>query len=155
MAAQLLCQDLPWHELSDGAAPPQKYDERSGKPVSSEPPGRVSYFLNATLKPDEDKLSRYRKRGGRFILATNVLDVAALSADDALREEKGQQGTERGFRFLKFTGVTTEYCVLGTYRQASDLGLYCLLLEDCWAAFSPTEHEAAIAVILSKNGAIG
>jgi biuret amidohydrolase len=45
--------------------------------------------------------------------------------------------------------------VLGTYRQASDLGFYCLLLEDCCAAFSQAEHEAAIAVLLGENGAIG
>jgi transposase len=34
-------------------------------------------------------------------MATNILDVKALSADDALKNDKGQQGTERGFRFLK------------------------------------------------------
>jgi len=37
----------------------------------------------------------------RFILATNVIDTKELSDDDALREYKAQQSTERGFRFLK------------------------------------------------------
>lgn len=56
---------------------------------------------------------------------------------------------------LLFTGVTTECCVLGSYRQASDLGFYGLLLEDCCAAYDFQEHQAAIKVLLGENGAIG
>ncbi len=62
---------------------------------------------------------------------------------------------DRNITHLLMTGVTTECCVLGTYRQASDLGFYALLLEDCCAAFERAEHEAAIAVLLAENGAIG
>jgi nicotinamidase-related amidase len=62
---------------------------------------------------------------------------------------------QRNITHLLFAGVTTECCVLGSYRHASDLGFYCLLLEDCCAALNPGEHEAAIEVLLSENGAIG
>jgi biuret amidohydrolase len=62
---------------------------------------------------------------------------------------------QRQITHLLFTGVTTECCVLASYRQASDLGFYCLLLDDCCAAMSLNEHEAAIAVVLGENGAIG
>lgn len=62
---------------------------------------------------------------------------------------------DRGITHLLLTGVTTQCCVLATYRHASDLGFYCLLLEDCCAAFNPSEHQAAIAVVQSENGAIG
>jgi len=44
---------------------------------------------------------RLRPCAGRFILATNVLDIDELTDDDVLREYKAQQSTERGFRFLK------------------------------------------------------
>jgi nicotinamidase-related amidase len=37
---------------------------------------------------------------------------------------------------LIITGVTTQCCVLATYRHASDLGYYCLLLDDCCATFN-------------------
>ncbi|CDN09860.1 hypothetical protein RintRC_0808 [Richelia intracellularis] len=43
-----------------------------------------------------------QKIGGRFILATNVLDADKLSNEDVLREYKAEQSTERGFRFLKY-----------------------------------------------------
>jgi len=62
---------------------------------------------------------------------------------------------QRSINNLLFTGVTTECCVLGSYRQASDLGFYCLLLEDCCAALTPGEHQAAIDVLLGENGALG
>jgi biuret amidohydrolase len=62
---------------------------------------------------------------------------------------------QRNITHLLFTGVTTECCVLGSYRQASDLGFYGLLLEDCCAAYSAQEHQAAIEVLLGENGAIG
>ena len=62
---------------------------------------------------------------------------------------------QRDITHLLFTGVTTECCVLGSYRQASDLGFYGLLLEDCCAAYSVQEHQAAIEVLLAENGAIG
>jgi transposase len=48
-----------------------------------------------------EKQAQHRQRAGRFILATNVLDAEGLSPLQALEEYKAQQGTERGFRFLK------------------------------------------------------
>lgn len=131
MAAQSLSQNLPWHELSDCAADIKKHYERSGKPAASDTPVRVSYSLRATLKSDEDKIARYRKRAGRFILATNVLDVTVLSADDALKEYKGQQGTERGFRFLKDPLFFASSVFLKTPKRIAALGMLmalCLLV---------------------------
>ena len=61
----------------------------------------------------------------------------------------------RGITHLLFAGVTTQCCVLGSYRHASDLGFYGLLLEDCCAALTPREHQAALEVITSEGGAIG
>jgi len=53
------------------------------------------------LTLNQEKQTRHQHRAGRFILATNVLDPEGLSPAQALQEYKGQQGTERGFRFLK------------------------------------------------------
>jgi len=131
MAAQTLSQNLPWHELSACAADAKKHYERSGKPTVSDTPVRVSYTLSATLQADEAKIARYRKRSGRFILATNVLDVEGLSADDALKEYKGQQGTERGFRFLKDPLFFASSVFLKTPKRIAALGMImalCLLV---------------------------
>jgi nicotinamidase-related amidase len=56
---------------------------------------------------------------------------------------------------LLIAGVTTECCVLATYRHASDLGYYCLLIEDCCAAFDPRDHEATVHILQSEGGVLG
>ena len=61
--------------------------------------------------PKEEAIAREQQRSGRFILATNFLDVQELSNDDVLREYKAQQSTERGFRFLKDPLFFTKECV--------------------------------------------
>lgn len=61
----------------------------------------------------------------------------------------------RGITHLLVTGVTTECCVLASYRHANDLGFYSLLLEDCCAAFHPQDHAAAIHILLAEGGVLG
>jgi nicotinamidase-related amidase len=61
----------------------------------------------------------------------------------------------RGITHLLMCGVTTQCCVLASYRHANDLGFFSLLVEDCCAAFDHAEHEAALAVITSEGGAVG
>ena len=53
------------------------------------------------MKENPEKIQEEKQLAGRFILATNVLDEAELSPEQMLIEYKGQQSTERGFRFLK------------------------------------------------------
>ena len=106
---------------------------------------------------------------GRFLVrgeaGTEILpELAPMTADWQLDKpaQSAFVGTElelglrdRGITHLLVTGVTTPCCVLGTYRQAGDLGFYPLLLADCCAALDPAEHAAAIAVLLAEQGAIG
>jgi biuret amidohydrolase len=82
-----------------------------------------------------------------------VIDKPAHSAFVATELEKILH--DRGINQLLLTGVTTECCVLGTYRHDSDLGFYGLLLEDCCAAFDPLDHQIALNVIFAEEGAIG
>jgi transposase len=66
-----------------------------------------------------------------FILATNVLDTSALSAANALREYKAQQGVERGFRFLKDPLFFTSSVFLKSPKRIAALGMImalCLLV---------------------------
>ena len=56
---------------------------------------------------------------------------------------------------LLIVGVTTQCCVLATYRHASDLGYYCLLLDDCCAAFDPRDHDATVHILQSEGGVLG
>ncbi|MEL7070932.1 MAG: isochorismatase family cysteine hydrolase [Cyanobacteria bacterium J06581_3] len=60
-----------------------------------------------------------------------------------------------GVTHLLIAGVTTQCCVLATYRHGNDLGYHCLLLDDCCAAFDPKDHVATLQTIQSEGGVLG
>ncbi len=57
------------------------------------------YKATIIFEKKSQKIAEEKKKAGRFILATNVLEN--LSPSDILTAYKGQQSCERGFRFLK------------------------------------------------------
>lgn len=132
-------------DLSDAAPCKKLRYEKAGYPLGA--PGKLGRFLIQgergcalidELQPLETELQLDKPAHSAFV-------STALEA--VLRQHN--------ITHLLFTGVTTECCVLGSYRHASDLGFYGLLLEDCCAAYSVQEHQAAIDVLLGENGAIG
>ena len=60
---------------------------------------KIVYKATIVKEKRADKIESEKKKAGRFILATNVLEN--LSPSDILTAYKGQQSCERGFRFLK------------------------------------------------------
>jgi biuret amidohydrolase len=131
--------------------------------LSDVSPSKAQRYHNAGYPVGSDgKMGRFLVRGER---GTHLLAQLQPLSTDWQIDKTAQSifvGTDladrlqaKGITHLLFTGVTTPCCVLASYRQASDLGFYCLLLEDCCAAFTPTEHQAAITVLLSEGGAVG
>ena len=59
------------------------------------------FKVQAQLEIDASAIARITKASGRFILATNVLDVSQLNPDEMIVKYKEQQAAERGFGFLK------------------------------------------------------
>lgn len=131
VAAQKLSKKLALHNLSEIKVLEKSHYENSGRPSAKNKPIGISYYVTACIITDEIELSVQQQRAGRFILATNVLDINELSADDALREYKGQQGTERGFRFLKDPMFFAASVFLKTPQRIAVLGMLmalCLLV---------------------------
>ncbi len=60
---------------------------------------KTVYKATIALEKQAEKIEDEKKKAGRFILATNVLEN--LSPSEILTAYKGQQSCERGFRFLK------------------------------------------------------
>lgn len=143
----------------------------------------LSVFTKEAHQPDLSdapaaKALRYENAGypigsagrrGRYLIrgewGSQVVDELAAQPGDIVFDKPAQSIfvatdidallRDRGITHLLITGVTTECCVLATYRTASDLGYFPLLVEDCCAAYEPREHEAAIDVLLGENGAVG
>jgi len=60
---------------------------------------KTVYKATIIFEHKSEKIESEKKKAGRFILATNVLEN--LSPSEILTVYKGQQSCERGFRFLK------------------------------------------------------
>jgi len=69
--------------------------------VESKSNRNFPYKVQVKVGLRELKIELEKKRVGRFILATNVLDKMELTTEEMLSKYKGQQSVERGFRFLK------------------------------------------------------
>jgi transposase len=98
--AQQLKQLPPWltvqHQLT--AHPKQA---RPGRPRAGTPPDRTEWQLAATVAVDEAAVTHAVQRKAAFLVATNVLDAAALADQELIQTYKEQVSVERGFSFLK------------------------------------------------------
>jgi transposase len=100
-AAEQLNQRLRYHRLEQIEVVPHPYYTRGGRPRKGQAPDGYHYRLQGTVSLEEEVVALARTRAWRFVLATNVLESKHLSEEEMLCEYKGQQSTERGFRFLK------------------------------------------------------
>jgi transposase len=130
-AASKLSQQITWHQLTEIEIVEKKHYDKPGKPKPDAIPSRSGFRVTATVVAIDSELTSQRVRCGRFILASNVLDAAVLSASNALREYKAQQGVERGFRFLKDPLFFASSVFLKSPKRIAALGMImalCLLV---------------------------
>ena len=100
-AADNLSQSWKYHCLELMGIESHPHYSKPGRPTKDKSPKSLTYRVTARVFPVDEAIEGARKRAGKFILATNVLDEDILSNDEVLIEYKGQQSSERGFRFLK------------------------------------------------------
>lgn len=100
-AVEKFKKQLRLYQLDDVKLIPHFSHGKPGRPLQNQSPTTVHYQIDASLIPNQDTIALEKRKAGRFILATNVLDQHQLSNDQLLIEYKAQQSTERGFRFLK------------------------------------------------------
>lgn len=62
---------------------------------------KVIYRVEGELRENQELIASNENQAGRFILATNILDITELESPEILRIYKQQQSSERGFRFIK------------------------------------------------------
>ena len=130
-ALQRFQRRLEWHQLTAISVVAQPHYDRPGKPKRGTPPARMTYRGQAQLSLKPDIVAEHQRRAGRFILATNELASDTLSATEALQEYKEQQGSERGFRFLKDPLFFTSSVFLKSPERIMAVGLImglCLLV---------------------------
>jgi transposase len=92
---------LNYHNLSESQVVAKPHYLQRGRPNSDTQPTHHSFHIQATLVENAVAIAVLRQQAGRFIVATNSLDSQKWAGSDIFHEYKGQQPTERGFRFLK------------------------------------------------------
>ena len=97
--AKTWASKLPYHQLKNlqVVTVTEKVEKKRGRPKKNEPLN-YRFRIEGEIEIDEGALTEERKKFGRFVLASNDLD---LDPEAMLNYYKGQQTVERGFRFLK------------------------------------------------------
>ena len=130
-AANKLRANWKYHSLESIQIDTHSHYSKAGRPPKNQTPEYFTYRVTSQIIPVEEVIENAQRRAGRFILATNVLDEDILSDDEVLIEYKGQQSSERGFRFLKDPLFFTSSVFLNTPRRVAALAMVmglCLLV---------------------------
>jgi transposase len=98
----------------------------------------ISYQVQANLERDQKIIETETRSAGRFVLATNLLDVEELSNDEMLFKYKEQQSSERGFSFLKDPLFFTDSVFLKSAERVSALAL---LMGLCLLVYTLTQRQ--------------
>ena len=120
--AQLLATQWRYHTLEQLAVVEQAHYAQSGRPKKGTPPTHFTYRVTATVVTDEIAIARAKRKAGRFILATNVLEET-ITAEQILSDYKGQQASERGFGILKDPLFFTSSVFLKTPERIAALAM--------------------------------
>ncbi len=125
-----LAKGLRFHCLEVVGVTSEAYHLRRGRPARGETPN-YRYRITAEVMRDEEAVHRARRRAGRFVLATNVLDEEELPAEEVLKAYLEQGVVERGFRFLKDPMFFADSVFLNSPRRVAALAMVmglCLLV---------------------------
>jgi transposase len=94
-------QQLPDWLVAQGEVVAMPKYGRVGRPRQQTPPVEQEWHVQAQLQCDPDALEREVRRKAAFLVATNVLEAAALPDRELIQTDKAQSMVERGFAFLK------------------------------------------------------
>ena len=94
-AIKTLAKSWKYHQIKE-----IEYREKRVKEPGEQSEKKV-YKISGQVEREESVIEAEKIQAGRFILATNILDRNEVSNQEILKEYKGQQSNERGFRFLK------------------------------------------------------
>lgn len=125
---------------------PDQTKEASVKTGKSE---NLTYRIQATFVRDQSVIDTEIRRAGRFVLATNVIDVNELSNDAMLDEYKGKQSAERGFSFLKDPLFFTDSVFLKSPERVEALAM---LMGLCLLVYTLAQRQIRQALSQSQSG---
>jgi transposase len=137
-AAKRLSGNLTYHNLVDIQIIELSREHPKPTSGSASELENISYQVQANLERDQKIIETETRSAGRFVLATNLLDVEELSNDEMLSKYKEQQSSERGFSFLKDPLFFTDSVFLKSAERVSALAL---LMGLCLLVYTLTQRQ--------------
>ncbi|MDJ0649590.1 MAG: IS1634 family transposase [Xenococcaceae cyanobacterium MO_188.B19] len=108
-----------------------------------------TYQITAKIQPRQDIIESYKKRAGRFIIATNRLDNQVFTAELMLKKYKEQQNVERGFAFLKDPLFFADSIFLKSPHRIETMAM---LMGLCLMVYSLGQREVRYQLSQAKTG---
>ena len=99
-AFEAIKKEYKLHKISGAVISLNKHSA-PGRPKRDAEKVLAGYKVETSFERDIAEVEKILNRKGRFILATNDLDIEGYKDEQILEEYKEQQNVERGFRFLK------------------------------------------------------
>ena len=109
----------------------------------------TTYQITGVIQANNDVITAYKNRAGRFIIATNRLDKKSFSCDEMLIKYKEQQNVERGFAFLKDPLFFADSVFLKSSRRIETMAM---LMGLCLMVYSLGQREVRRQLSTAKTG---
>jgi transposase len=107
-----------------------------------------TYQIVGKIQQNSEVIDIYQNRAGKFILATNRLDIESFSCDEMLIKYKEQQNVERGFAFLKDPLFFADSVFLKSPRRIETMAM---LMGLCLMVYSLGQREVRRQLSSTKN----
>ena len=91
---------MKYHTINSTVNIVYKFDGK-GRPNKDQTPIGQAYKITSTIEQNIKEIEIIKSHKGKFIIATNQLDVTVLPDNMLLSTYKEQSGTEKGFKFIK------------------------------------------------------
>ena len=140
-------KSLKYHHASWTITPVEKHAGR-GRPKKGIAPLTHGYRIQGIFEQDNDKIELIKRRKGRFILATNELDRAALAAQDFLMEYKKQYKTEQGFAFIKSNAFEVSSIFL---KKPSRIQALMVIMTLCLMVYSFAQYHLRKSLVEAEE----
>lgn len=131
----------PLFTITFDVVPKHKY-EQAGRPAPNAKK-QTFYQLQSQLVRNDTAIATALNRKGRFILASNNLDITDLPDAQILSEYKAQYKPERGFRFIKNPDFMIDSVFLKKPKRIQALMMIMTL---CLFVYNYAQHKLRVAL---------
>lgn len=136
-ALQLVLKRVKNYQVHTSIVATQKHQKR-GRPIKAASKEIVGYRVDYSIASDIEMIRHSKECLGRFILATNQLDMEKLNEGNVLRQYKEQSRVESGFKFIKDSAFELDSFYLKTPAR---IGALMMVMTLCLMVYNFAQYH--------------